>query len=62
VATPCHKIDRIGKGSLAGIDVDLREVILGHTILEKTDLYVDCRGHRLLPNPAHPDQTVITIT
>jgi hypothetical protein len=37
------------------------EVILGHTILEKTDLNVDCRGQRLLPNPAHPDQTVITL-
>jgi clan AA aspartic protease len=26
------------------------EVIVGQTILEKTDLYVDCRQKRLLPN------------
>ncbi|MDZ7288948.1 MAG: clan AA aspartic protease [candidate division KSB1 bacterium] len=34
------------------------EVILGQTTLEKTDLHVDCRERRLLPNPAHPDQPV----
>jgi hypothetical protein len=37
------------------------EVIVGHTILEKTDLYVDCRQKRLLPNPAHPDQPVLQV-
>ncbi len=37
------------------------EVIIGQTILEKTDLHVDCRGRRLLPNPAHPDQPVLKI-
>ena len=37
------------------------EVIIGQTILEKTDLHVDCRQKRLLPNPAHPDQSVLQV-
>jgi clan AA aspartic protease len=37
------------------------EVIIGQTILEETDLYVDCRQKRLLPNPAHPDQPVLQV-
>jgi clan AA aspartic protease len=37
------------------------EVIVGQTIREKTDLYVDCRQKRLLPNPAHPDQSVLQV-
>src|SRR5258708_4502834 len=31
------------------------EVIIGQTILGKLDLFVDCGGNRLVPNPAHPD-------
>ncbi|MGB9628692.1 MAG: retroviral-like aspartic protease family protein [Thermodesulfobacteriota bacterium] len=34
------------------------EVILGQTVLEKLDLFVDCINQRLVPNPAHPDQPV----
>ena len=34
------------------------EVLIGQTVLEKTDLFVDCRGQRVVPNPAHPDQPV----
>ena len=34
------------------------EVIIGQTILEKLDLFVDCGGTRLIPNPAHPDQPI----
>ena len=37
------------------------EVIVGQTILEKTDLRVDCRERRLVPNPAHPDQPVLKV-
>ena len=37
------------------------EVIIGQTILEKTDLHVDCRERRLLPSPSHPDQPVLKI-
>lgn len=34
------------------------EVIIGQTVLEKLDLFVDCINRRLVPNPAHPDQPV----
>lgn len=34
------------------------EVLIGQTVLEKLDLFVDCEGRRLVPNPAHPDQPV----
>ncbi|MFL6213921.1 MAG: clan AA aspartic protease [Blastocatellia bacterium] len=34
------------------------EVIVGQTVLEKLDLWVDCNSRRLIPNPAHPDQPV----
>ena len=37
------------------------EVLIGQTILEKLDLQVDCRNHRLVPNPAHPDQPVTKV-
>ena len=34
------------------------EVLIGQTVLEKLDLLPDCTNHRLIPNPAHPDQPV----
>ncbi|MDX2033567.1 MAG: clan AA aspartic protease [Blastocatellia bacterium] len=34
------------------------EVLIGQTVLEKTDMQVDCAGRQLIPNPAHPDQPV----
>ena len=34
------------------------EVHIGQTVLEKLDLWADCAGRRLVPNPAHPDQPV----
>ena len=34
------------------------EVLIGQTVLEKLDLHVDCANRRVVPNPAHPDQTV----
>jgi hypothetical protein len=37
------------------------EVIVGQTVLEKTDLHVDCRQKHLMPNPAHPDQPVLQV-
>jgi len=37
------------------------EVIIGQTVLEMTDLHVDCTGRRLIPNPAHPDQPIVKI-
>ncbi len=37
------------------------EMLIGQTALEKTDLHVDCRSRKLLPNPAHPHQPIIKI-
>lgn len=34
------------------------EILIGQTVLEKTDLLIDCREQRLVPNPAHPNQPV----
>ena len=34
------------------------EVLIGQTVLEKLDLHVDSANRQLIPNPAHPDQTV----
>ena len=35
--------------------------VIGQTVLEKLDLFVDCEGRRLVPNPAHPDQAVTKV-
>lgn len=37
------------------------EVLIGQTALEFTDLHVDCRNRRLIPNPAHPYQPVLKV-
>jgi clan AA aspartic protease len=37
------------------------EVLIGRTVLEKLDLFVDCQRRRLVPNPAHPDQAVTKV-
>ncbi|HEX8070762.1 MAG TPA: retroviral-like aspartic protease family protein [Pyrinomonadaceae bacterium] len=37
------------------------EVLIGQTVLEKLDLFVDCGGQKLVPNPAHPDQPVTKV-
>jgi len=37
------------------------EVLIGQTVLEKLDLWVDCVNQKLVPNPAHPDQPVTKV-
>lgn len=37
------------------------EVLIGQTVLEKLDLFVDCQGQRLVPNPAHPDEEITKV-
>lgn len=37
------------------------EVVIGQTVLASLDLLVDRTNHRVIPNPAHPDQPVIKI-
>ena len=37
------------------------EVLIGQTVLEKTDLLVDCTNQKLIAHPSRPDQPVIKI-
>jgi clan AA aspartic protease len=37
------------------------EVLIGQTVIAKTDVVVDCNNHRVIPNPAHPDQPVTKV-
>ena len=37
------------------------EVLIGQTVLEKTDLLVDCLRQRVIPNPEHPNGPVMKI-
>ncbi len=37
------------------------EVLIGQTILEKTDLLVDCANRQLVPHPDHPDQPILKV-
>lgn len=37
------------------------EVLIGQTVLEKLDLFVDPVNQRLVPNPDHPDQPVTKV-
>lgn len=37
------------------------EVLIGQTVLEVIDMFVDCVNQKLIPNPAHPDQPVVKI-
>ena len=36
-------------------------VLIGQTVLETLDLLVDCNNKRLLPNPEHPNYSVMRI-
>ena len=51
-------VDLLGRTTVEDAMVLGDEVLIGQTVLEKLDLYVDCHGQRLVPNPAHPDQAV----
>lgn len=37
------------------------QVLIGQTVLEALDLLADCANRRVIPNPAHPDQAVLTV-
>ena len=37
------------------------EVLIGQTVLETTDLLVDCTNRKVIPNPAHPDVRVVRL-
>lgn len=54
-------IELLGRDTLEEALVLGDEVLIGQTVLEKLDLLADCQGHRLIPNPAHPDQPVTKV-
>jgi clan AA aspartic protease len=54
-------IDLEGRDTLEEALVLGDEVLIGQTVLEKLDLFVDCQEQRLVPNPAHPDQPVTKV-
>jgi clan AA aspartic protease len=54
-------IDLEGRDTLEEALVLGDEVLIGQTVLEKLDLFIDCQRQRLVPNPAHPDQPVTKI-
>jgi clan AA aspartic protease len=54
-------IDLVGRRTTEETLVLGSEVLIGQTVLESLDLFVDCLTHRVIPNPAHPDQPIIKI-
>jgi clan AA aspartic protease len=51
-------IEILGRDTLEEALVQGDQVLIGQTVLEKLDLWADCAGGRLVPNPANPDQPV----
>ena len=49
------EIELEGRKMMADALTAGQEVLIGQTILEMTDLWVDCRNLRLVPNPNHPN-------
>jgi clan AA aspartic protease len=37
------------------------EILIGQTVLETLDLLVDCKNQRLIPNPEHPEHSILRI-
>lgn len=54
-------VDIMGRDTMEDALVLGDEVLIGQTVLEKLDLWVDCASRRLVPNPAHPDQPVTKV-
>jgi len=51
-------VDLMGRDTMKEALVLGDEVIIGHTVLAKLDVFVDMTNRRVVPNPAHPDQPV----
>ena len=37
------------------------DILIGQTILEKTDLFIDCANAKVVPNPDHPDEPILYV-
>lgn len=55
------RFDVMGRETLEEALILGNEVLIGQTVLEKLDLWIDCTNQRLVPNPAHPDQPVTKV-
>lgn len=55
------RFDLMGRSTIEPALVLGDEVLIGQLILEATDLWADCRGQRLVPNPAHPNEPVFRV-
>ena len=49
------EVELLGRTTSQDAYVLGNEILIGQTALESTDLWVDCKGKRLVPNPNHPD-------
>lgn len=37
------------------------DILIGQTVLEKTDLFIDCANAKVVPNPEHPDEPILYV-
>lgn len=37
------------------------DILIGQTVLEMTDLYIDCANAKVVPNPDHPDGPILYV-
>ena len=54
-------IELQGRETIESALVTGDDVLIGQTVLETLDLLVDCRNHRLVPNPANPEYPVLRV-
>jgi len=60
-ATNGFQIEIMGRTAIEDALVLGDTVLIGQTVLEKTDLLADCTNRRLIPNPDHPDGPVMMV-
>jgi hypothetical protein len=63
---PCGVCDGIlfeiqGRETLENAYVIGDSVLIGQTVLQSTDLLVDCSNHKVIPNPKHPEGPVFRL-
>jgi len=54
-------VEILGRQMITSAMIIGQEILLGAIVFEELDLWVDCKGQRLIPNPAHPDQPVFRV-
>ena len=60
-ATSAIRFEIYGRATIEDAYVLGDEVLIGQTVLESTDLLVDCTNRKVIPNPAHPDGPVFRV-